>query len=182
MVSTFIDVAGSIGWGIFIALLLGALTLGITLFRQKGDYQCTLLSYAILAILVSLLAYQCTFMVGALRLKNTCHTIESVIDELMPKQNIIGPKEAKMAIAGAAAIVPLVADLTDLEDLTHYEKFDSFGQAATNKAQNTLNWFIARRVGWSVFFMILGYFGVNYTMEIKTKTRNRRQSYRSRRR
>ena len=182
VLSTFIDVAGSIGWGIFIAALLGAITLGVALFRKKGEYQFTLLSFAISAIMVSLLAYQCTFMMGAIRLKNTCHKIETTIDELMPKQNIVGPEEAKMAIAAASAVVPMVADLTDIEALTHYEQFGSFGQAATHKVQNALTWFIFRRIIWSVLFIALGLIGITYTMEIRTRTRNRRQSFRRRRR
>ena len=74
--------ASSIFWGILMALAM----MGLFVFIVRGwwkDALFTVWTYITGAILTILLIYECTLMVGALKIRNSCDEYEAILTEIV---------------------------------------------------------------------------------------------------
>lgn len=114
--------------GLLIAILL-VISLMIVIYSVRSKAKYTLLSYAIGIVLVIVLSFQMSYLVGAVKLLNNSYDISNFVSFFSSR----------------------LAD--SIDTITEKE----------------LGWYITRRVLWSLLFMALGGFFINFTMRVKRR-------------
>ncbi len=185
--------ASSIFWGI----LFSALLMGLFVFIVRGwwkDALFTPVTYAIGAVLALLLAFQCTLMVGAIKIKNNCEDykvqITELTDQYFPnKDKIMSDEDSQALFSRIIEEHPLVGHylgaITESEDGINgwghiwIENGTVAEQATalTDYLKELMNEYILRRVLWSLGFVIV--LGVIAIKTMETRTTSSRKGSRS---
>lgn len=182
VLNTLIDGVGSIGWGIFLAVLITLFLYLIIYLYYAPSKKFSLLSLMIGCVLLIPLTFQCSLFVGSFKLKSVCEDVAVLIDGFVPSEGIVNRDNVKDAIAKATKQIPFVSNIVDPEDIEELKKGDSIGDAIMYKAYVYLNWYMVRRICWACLFLGIGLIGISYTMEISTRVHSRKQSFRLKRR
>ena len=177
---------GSLFWGILWTLL----GMALLFFLIKGFYPksvFTPISLVTGVVLFFFLAFQSILICGAVKVKSLSAELETSIDGYIPNSWKQYGKEVT-----AADSQQIVENLgVDYALFSHYINWadfeghsaDKVASAMVEEFNSFLNAFIWRRVGWSLFFVLLGTFMVIRTLgTIQTYTHHRRGGSSSRRR
>ncbi|MBR1682271.1 MAG: hypothetical protein IJ700_02770 [Bacteroidaceae bacterium] len=163
----FIKQASNIWLGIVAAIVVIAVIYLIIYVLQGGNKKFTPLSYLIAVPLLPLLAIQLFLLFGSISLKHTCSEVASWIDVLVPEKSTDGSfsrEDINDAVSQAVAAFPVAATLIDAELITQDEDM-TLGEALTHKVHVYLNWYIVRRVAWSMCFIAVAILGISILME-----------------
>ncbi|MBE6303444.1 MAG: hypothetical protein E7089_05860 [Bacteroidales bacterium] len=164
----------SLIWGILIALLCMALFV----FIIKGWWKnalFTIWSYLIGAILFLLLSFQCTMIVGSLKIINTCDEYEayfaSVVNSVYDGWEEVSTESADIVIKKAIAEYPL------LEYYISGGEFSGFNAkqlpaAMADELRSFMRAYITRRLLWCLGFVIVA--GVAGIMTLNKYNRSTR--------
>lgn len=181
IINTFIEQASNIWWGIVAAIVVTAVLYIIIYILQGGSKSFTPLRILFAVPLLPLLAFQFYLLFGAMSVKHRCSEVAVWIDTLVPAQSADGGfsrEEVDEALNQLISVFPLATTWIEPEDIAT-DKGNTLGEALTNKIHTYLNWFIVRRVAWSMGFMLLAVVGIMFTQP--TKASHRSSQHRERR-
>ena len=163
------------------SLLLGVLLtiVGIVLMFvliRLWYRNCTFtpLSFVVGGVLFFFLAFQAVLICGAVTVKSYCDDVENAINVLVA----VLSEDVHFSTGDSQAILdnisrewPLVDDYVNMADFQGYTPATIAGSMA-DELRGCINWFILRRVGWCLLFVVVGAFILVKTME--QPRRNRR--------
>ena len=173
-----IEGASSIGWGILIATVVTAMVYLIIYNMYGKDKRFTPISFIIAPILVALLTYQCSLLVGAIKVKNQCNDIAIMINSFLPQnvvRDAIDTDELENAIEQASVFFPVLSELIDIRAI-RMDKSSSLGKAITKNINSKINWFIVRRVLLSLLFVLIATLGLYKSLALAYNTSRVRRS------
>lgn len=157
ILGTFIEQASNIWWGIAAAIVVVAVLYFIIYALHGGARTFSPLSLLPAIPLLPLLSFQFFLLFGSISLKHTCKEVASWIDVLVPDQSpdhSFSREDVNAVVAQAVSVFPMATKLIDTELITQNEDM-SLGKALTHKVQGYLNWYIVRRVAWSLGFIVV---------------------------
>lgn len=148
----------SIIWGI----LITAICLALFFFLIRGWYRnatFTPISYVIGFFLFLLLAFQCTMIVGAIKIINISPYYESQIQQLVgtyfpPSQEITG-QESEQVIDWLVTEYPILQHYFDSGEFTGYTA-QQLPAVMGAEIRSFLRFYILRRLLWCLGFVIVG--------------------------
>ena len=181
ILNSFIDAYSSIWYGIIAAIIFVAAIFLIIAVMQGGNKRFSPLSYVLGAALTAFLSFQFTFMIGAIMFKSDCNDITSIINDFIPNSSLTnGVDEIRSNLKQLAEEEPFIKNFIDVNEIDASLPDGAFGDAILSKVHSYLNWYIVRRVLWSLFACTIVGFGILYTMEHTPRGRTRRTpGYRS---
>lgn len=162
---TFIEHASNIWWGIILALVVTA-SLYLIIYTLAGNRgQLHPLSFLIAIPLLVLLSIQSYLLLGAISIKHSCDEISTWIDAFVPEQPNetysipYSREDVNQALSQLASTFPFITTLVDADDIATSGN-SSLGEAITKRANSYLNWYIVRRLAWSLGFILLASLGI----------------------
>lgn len=167
-------------WGLVIALAITA----ATLFVVKSltvNRSLTLGSWCVGLALFLSLAFQATLTMGAFKAKALVAQVESSYRSLAQKSSDIGGNEYATSLREVlkeyANDYPYIAKTVDANAATAAD-----AERAISDAFSEINWYIVRRIGWSVLFLVVGIVSLVKTMKSVYRRRSERAPLSSQRR
>lgn len=152
----------NIWYGIGIGVIVVALLYGIIAFMNNNK-KFTILSFAIGLVLLPFLSFQMSRLCGAIETRCTLdETIEiaSSVKETISEVTGLSAQDSEDALSLASDFIPGVSGLVDAG--TGLSKLSG---VMLDKAYSYLNWYIVRRVLWSLGFIIIATLGICFTFE-----------------
>jgi len=166
LLNFLIEAYSSIWYGIFVAIIIVVLLFLIIAAGQDGKKCFSPLSYALGVALVGFLSFQCTFMIGAMMFKSDCTNITSFFNDLVPNRNLEeNANDIRESLQELENEVPFIKNFIDVNEIDKSLPDGFVGDAILSKVHSYLNWYIARRILWSLLECFLAGFGIFYTME-----------------
>lgn len=171
---------------LFLGVLLTAAGLALMFWlikswRRKSEY--TPLSFVVGAVLFCFLSFQAILLCGAVAIKGYTDDVEYAINEAvkaLPEDYEFNKNDSQAILNGVSDAWPLVSHYLERADFSGHTP-DTIATAMADEMNRWMNWYIARRVGWSLLFVVIGAFVVNKTMDtVEEKRFSRRQSSASR--
>ena len=162
VLNTFIEQASNIWWGILAAIAVTAILYFIIFSLQGGSKSINPLSLVFAIPLFVLLSIQFYLLFGSISLKHTCNKASTWIDAIVPEHSVDGSfsrEDVNEAVHQLVTTFPLASTFIDADDIS-LDKDNTLGEALTNKVQTYLNWYIVRRIAWSIAFIVLATIGI----------------------
>lgn len=168
-------------WGVVIAIVVMA----IVLFLVKGfvNKNFTPLSWCMAFVMTVLLAIQSTLMVGAIKAKDMVVDIQDVAASMIQTaQNKVSSQSGQTNMSDWLDELkdeyPFIDSIVDIDELQEKDP-DDIVEIIGDEVDSYLNWYIARRVGWSSAFLVVGVGIMVKTAEnFAGGNRNRRKDFR----
>lgn len=175
---------GSLVWGVLIAVLCMALFV----FIIKGwwkDAMFSIWSYIIGFVLFVLLAFQCTMIVGSLKIIDTTDTYEAyfneIVDNIYEGWEEVPTEQADIIIKKAIAEYPLLEYYIGGGDFSGFNAKQLPG-AIAEELRSFMRAYITRRLSWCLgFVLVAGVLGIKtldkrYASPIRSSRNERRSS------
>ena len=180
ILNSFIDAYSSIWYGIITAVILVVL-LFFSINAIQSDKRFSPLSYIMGVVLAAFLSFQFTFLIGAIMFKSDCTDIASIINDLVPNQELtLNTQDIRSSLRELEREAPFIKNFFDVDAIDESLPDGAVGDALLDKVHSYLNWYIFRRVLWSLLACALLGFGIIYTMERSPRGRTRKTpGYRS---
>lgn len=170
---------GNLFLGVFITIL--GVALMFFLIKSWFNHKTfTTLSFIIGAILFVFLSFQSILLCGAITIKTYTDEVEKNISEWVkniPPSKEFDKEDSQIIMNGIMEEWPLVGYFVDTADFTGHTSLN-IAPSMADAIREYMNWFILRRVLWSLFFTITGAVIVIKSME-GNSSRRRRSSYSS---
>lgn len=162
---------GSIFLGVFIAVM-GVALMFFIIHSWWRNSNFTLLSFLVAFILFCLLSFQTVLICGAMTIKAYGENVEHSVNELVSQM----PSDIQLSSDNAQAILNQVSN--EFPIIGYYvNRVESFGNTPSIIAKSLvdalhryLNWFILRRIGWCLLFIVCGAVAVINTISIKNRS------------
>lgn len=152
ILNNFIDAYSSIWYGIIAAILFVAAIFFIISALQGGNKRFSPLTYVLGVALTAFLSFQFTFMIGAIMFKSDCNDISSIINDFLPNSGLTnGANDIHSNLRQLAKEEPFIKHFIDVDAIDESLPDGAFGDAILSKVHTYLNWYIVRRVLWSLF-------------------------------
>ncbi len=171
---------GSLVLGVVLTVA-GVVSLFLIIKGWRKNATFTPLSFIVGAILFFPLAYQAIFICGAVTIKGYCDDVEMYVNKLVdgiPNYTEFNQKDSQKILDRICEEIPIVEYYLGWADFSGHTP-ETIAPAMANKIRSYMNWFILRRIGWSLLFIAIGAFIVIKTME--SVKRIHRGEYHSRR-
>ena len=154
ILNSFIDAYSSVWYGIIVAVIVVAfLFFGIAAI-QGGNKRFSPLSYVLGVALAAFLSFQCTFLIGAIMFKSDCTDISSIINDFVPNRELTeNTKDIRESLQELEKEAPFIKNFIDVDDIDKSLPDGAIGDAILNKVHSYLNWYIVRRIFWSLLAM-----------------------------
>ena len=181
ILNTFIEQASNIWWGIVAAIGIVGLLYLVIYVILGGTKTFSPFSYLTAIPLLPLLAIQFYLLFGAISTKHKCSEISSWIDAFAPEQVYDGSysrEDINAAIQELTSIFPFSTKFIDIEAVANSQE-TSLGKAITKKFRAYLNWYIFRRLLWSLCFILAAVIAIIFTMQNDFKRRPSNLNYHS---
>ncbi len=157
---------GSLVSGVLFTVI-GTALLFLIIKGWRKDSTFTPLSYAVGGVLFFFLAFHAILICGALTIKGYCTDIEMYVNTLVagfPDYTVFTQEDSQQILDKIRVEVPIVAYYLDWADF-HGHTPENIAAAMADEMRSYMNWFILRRVGWSLLFIVIGAVFVIKTME-----------------
>lgn len=153
------NILSSVLWGIVIALAV----MGLVVFIVNAiasNRSMTPLSWIAALIMAIMVCIQSTLMVGAIKAKSIAADLERTVSTAAEKVDEFGSETVstlgvKETVSAVKEKYPYIKQFADTDDLSTANAKDTAAEIH-NAAQHALNWYIVRRVGWSLLFAVIG--------------------------
>ncbi len=166
----FIDAYSSAWYGIVAAVIFVAALFFVIAAMQGGNKRFSPLTYVLGAALTAFLSFQFTFMIGAILFKSDCSDITSIINDFVPNSTLTnGAGDLRSNLKRLAEEEPFIKNFIDVDAIDDSLPDGAIGDAILSKVHTYLNWYIVRRVLWSIGAMIIAGFLLTFTLETKRK-------------
>lgn len=120
----------------------------------------TPLSFVVGGVLFFFLAFQAVLICGAVTVKSYCDDVENAINVMVEDLS----EDVHFSTGDSQAILdnisrewPLVDDYVNMADFQGYTPATIAG-SMVDELRSCINWFILRRVGWCLLFVVVGAF------------------------
>ena len=151
ILNNFIDVYSSIWYGIIVAVIVVAALFFIIEAMQRGNKRFSPLTYVLGVALAAFLSFQFTFMIGAIMFKSDCNDITSIINDFVPNSSLTnGIGEIRSNLKQLAKEEPFIKNFVDVDAIDESLPDGAIGDAILSKVHSYLNWYIVRRILWSL--------------------------------
>lgn len=182
VLNSFIEASSSIWYGIVVAVIIVALLFYGVAALQGGDKRFSPLSYILGLALAAFLSFQCTFLIGAIMFKSDCNDFSSIINDFIPNSSLTNSMdEIRNNLKQLTIEEPFIKNFIDVDEIDASLSDGTFGDAILTKVHSYLNWYVVRRILWSLLACAFAGFGIFYSMERVPRGRTRRTpGYRSR--
>lgn len=162
---------GSIFLGIFIAVA-GVALMFFIIHSWWRNSNFTPLSFLVAFILFCLLSCQAVLICGAMTIKRYGDDVERTINELVSQV----PSDMQLSSEDAQVILDQISN--EFPIVGYYvSRVESWGntpatitKSLVDALHRYLNWFILRRIGWCLLFVICGAVAVINTISIENRT------------
>ena len=166
---------GSLLRGVFLTIL-GIVLMFVLIRSWWRDSTFTPMSFVVGGILFFFLAFQAVLLCGAVTIKSYCDDVEMAIDGMVanvPDDILFSTEDSQQILDRISEEWPLVGYYVNMADFQGHTSA-TIGSAMADELRSYMNWFILRRVCWSLAFVVVGAIIV-----IKTITRRANQLRRS---
>lgn len=163
----------SIG-NLFLGVLLtvaGILLMFVLIRSWRRDSTFTPVSYIVGVILFFFLSVQTVLLCGAVTIKSYCNEVEYAINDWVkdaPVGTVYNQAESQIILEQIMDQWPLVGYFVNLADFSGHTP-ETIAPAMAGELRSVMNHFILRRIGWSLFFVVIGAFIVIKSMERVTR-------------
>jgi hypothetical protein len=153
----FIYSFGNIPLGIFITIV----GVGLMFFIIKSWFAnrtFSLISLFIGMILFFFLSFQSILLCGAVTIRSYCPEVETAIntwEKNTPSNVELTPEDSQKILEQIQGEWPIVSRYISGADFRGYNS-RNIGHAMASELRSHMNWYILRRTGWCLFFVILG--------------------------
>lgn len=167
---------------LFLGVLLtvvGILLMFVLIRSWRRDSTFTPISYIVGVILFFFLSFQAVLLCGAVTIKSYCEEVEYAINDWVkdaPVETVYNQAESQIILEQIMDQWPLVGYFVNLADFSGHTP-ETIASAMAGELRSVMNYFILRRIGWSLFFVVIGAFVVIKSMERVTR-RSRSYSHR----
>ena len=169
ILNSFIDAYSSIWYGIIVAAIFVAALFFMIAAMQSGNKRFSPLTYVLGVALTAFLSFQFTFMIGAIMFKSDCSDITSIINDFVPNSGLTNSSEdIRSNLRQLAKEEPFIKNFIDVDAIDESLPDGAIGDAILNKVHSYLNWYIVRRILWSLLAC-----GVVGTLMFLSMERNR---------
>lgn len=152
ILNSFIDAYSSIWYGILAAVIVVVGIFFIIAAIQGGNKRFSPLTYVLGAALAAFLSFQFTFLIGAIMFKSDCSDISSIINDFIPNSELINSAgDIRSDLRQLAKEEPFIKNFIDVDAIDENLPDGAIGDAILSKVHTYLNWYIVRRVLWSLF-------------------------------
>lgn len=152
ILNSFIDAYSSIWYGILAAVIVVVGIFFIVAAIQGGNKRFSPLTYVLGAALTAFLSFQFTFLIGAIMFKSDCSDISSIINDFIPNSELMNSAgEIRSDLRQLAKEEPFIKNFIDVDAIDENLPDGAIGDAILSKIHTYLNWYIVRRVLWSLF-------------------------------
>ena len=181
ILNSFIDAYSSIWYGILAAVIVVVGIFFIIAAIQGGNKRFSPLTYVLGAALAAFLSFQFTFLIGAIMFKSDCSDISSIINDFIPNSELMNSAgEIRSDLRQLAKEEPFIKNFIDVDAIDENLPDGAIGDAILSKVHTYLNWYIIRRLLWSLLACGVVVYLMLYTMERIPQGRTRRTpGYRS---
>ena len=151
ILNSFIDAYSSVWYGILVAVIVVALLFFGVGALQGGNKRFSPLSYVLGLALVAFLSFQFTFMIGAIMFKSDCSDISSIINDFVPNRELtVNTNDIRESLRELEKEAPFIKNFIDVDDIDKSLPDGAIGDAILTKVHSYLNWYIVRRILWSL--------------------------------
>ena len=175
----------SIG-NIFIGIIVTIIGLVLMFLLIKGWYKnatMSVVAYVVAVILVFFLSFHSTLICGAFTIKSYSDKVERLINSTvasLPTNQILDQDESQQILETISVGYPLVGYFLNYADFSGHTP-QNIAKSMNDTMQTYMNWYILRRLGWVLLFVVVGAFIVIKTMhKINSKDRHRHSTQRGR--
>lgn len=169
MGALFTIISHSIG-NLFLGILLTAAGIFLLYFLIRSWFvhrTFTPLSFLTGAVLFPLLAFQSVLLCGAVTIKSYCGDVEQAINgwvQDVPETVRFTQQDSQAILDKIAEEWPLVGYFVNLADFSGHTS-TTIAASMAGELRSYMNWFILRRIGWSLLFVLVGAVGVIWSMD-----------------
>lgn len=129
-------------------------------------------------ILFFFLSFQSILLCGAITIKSYCNDVEFYVNELVqniPSTQAFSTEDSQVVLDHISEEWPLVGYYVIMADF-HGHTSDTIAEAMSDELRSYMNWFIFRRICWSLLFVVVGAVIVIKTISIRNDShRNARR-------
>lgn len=181
LLNYFIEAYSSIWYGIIAAVVIVAALFFVIASMQGGNKRFTPLSYILGIALGAFLTFQCASMIGAIMFKSDCYDTAAIVDDFTPNSELRqDSKDIRKELRRMQNDNPFIENFIDIDEIDENLPDGAIGTAALSKVHTYLNWYIFRRILWSLLACGIGVLAILYTMERTPRGRTRKTpGYRS---
>lgn len=126
-------------------------------------------SIAVGIILFFFLSFQSILLCGAITIKSYCDDVEFYVNELVqniPNTQAFSTEDSQVILDHISEEWPLVGYYVNMADF-HGHTSDTIAEAMSDELRSYMNWFIFRRICWSLLFVVVGAVIVIKTISIR---------------
>lgn len=157
---------GNLIWGVLLTVL-GIALMFFIIKSWRNDAQFSPSSYIVGLVLFFFLAFQSILMCGAITIKSGADEIRSYINRMVediPEGIPFSTSNSQQILDNICDEYPIVGEYVDWADFEGHDSSD-IADAMVEELNSFLNWYILRRVGWSILFVVMGAVSVIKTMD-----------------
>lgn len=168
---------GNLIWGVLLTVV-GIALMFLIIKSWRKDAEFSPASYLVGIVLFFFLAFQSILMCGAITIKSGADEILSYINRMVediPEGIPFSTSNSQQILDNICDEYPIVGEYVDWADFEGHDSSD-IADAMVEELNSFLNWYILRRIGWSVLFVVIGAVAVIKSMP--NIYRNRRASSR----
>lgn len=163
---------GSMLIGVFLTVVGVALMyILIRLWWRNSTF--TLASIVVGIVLFFFLAFQSVLLCGAITIKSYCDDVEKYVNLIVqnqPLSTIFSTEDSQQILDSISEEWPLVGYYVNMADFQGHTS-ETIAAAMSDELRNYMNWFIFRRVCWSLLFVVVGAVIINKTISIQNGSR-----------
>lgn len=135
-------------------------------------------SIAVGIILFFFLSFQSILLCGAITIKSCCDDVEFYVNKLVqdiPSTQAFSTEDSQVILDHISEEWPLVGYYVNMADFQGHTS-DTIAEAMSDELRSYMNWFIFRRICWSLLFVVVGAVIVIKTISIRNDShRNARR-------
>ena len=148
---------GSLLLGIILTIAgIGLMFVFVKLWWKVDTF--TPMSFICGFILFFFLAFQSVLFCGAVTIKSYCDDIEIAINQIVdkiPLNNRFSQEDSQLILNQISETWPLVGYYVNMADFEGHTPA-TIAKAIADELRSVMNWFILRRIGWSLLFVFIG--------------------------
>lgn len=148
---------GSLLLGIILTIAgIGLMFVFVKLWWKVDTF--TPMSFICGFILFFFLAFQSVLFCGAVTIKSYCDDIEIAINQIVdkiPLNNRFSQEDSQLILNQISETWPLVGYYVNMADFEGHTPA-TIAKAMADELRSVMNWFILRRIGWSLLFVFIG--------------------------
>lgn len=151
ILNSLIDAYSSFWYGIIVAVIVVAALFFIISAMQGGNKRFSPFTYVLGAALTAFLSFQFTFLIGAIMFKMDCNDITSIINDFVPNSELTNSaSDIRSNLRQLAKEEPFIKNFIDVDAIDDSLPDGAIGDAILSKVHSYLNWYIVRRILWSL--------------------------------